>query len=396
MFDQIAFDLKKNVRSSTNLILFVAFLILLLGSFFSALGTTDLSRMQLTQAYSSANVAIDGQIKALSKLKHPTAAQKATLARKQDQVHLVRNIVMGNAGLVSPVPTGSINDLNRPLLAYAKYNLRETEAGHAADLTLIRNPGDPLDPSLIGRKKEVRFYQYLVAHHIAELPATKANAPAAAYLPFQFLYHLSPLIILGLFVIELGQLFTTEKHDGTIDFMNNLPTGKLKLLVARMITFLALSLPNFASACLVTYLTAGLTFGWGSWRYPLVYSGDGRTAQIMTLGHFFALLCLMLVAAVLFLMMLSALLSLLSGNIGINVIGGLAVLVLATKEALSSGILSPLAKFLPVGYFDFTKVILHQTGWPIFSISAGIGIILGWALVLFGVCVVIVRRRQRL
>jgi ABC-type transport system involved in multi-copper enzyme maturation permease subunit len=303
---------------------------------------------------------------------------------------------MANAGLISPVPSGSVNDLNKALLALAQFGLRETKAGHGADLELIHYDGVPLETTLIGRKKDVRFYGYLTKHKIAEIPANKANAPAAAYLPFQFLYHVSPLVILAVFIVQLGQLFTSEKREGTISFMNNLPTGKLKLLTARMATFLALTLPNFALACGVTYVITGVKFGWGTWSYPLVYSADGHTASIMTLGHYFTLVCGMLLAAVLFLMMLSALVSLLSGNLGVNVVLGGITLLMATSQALGQGPLRAVAKFIPSGYFDFTKVILHQTSWPIMSIGAGIAVMLIWALALYGVCAVILARREQL
>jgi hypothetical protein len=396
MVEQIKFDFKKNVWSSTNLVIFAAFLILLLGTFFTALGSGDTAVSDVSRAYGNASTSIATELKALNKDKHPSAATRRLIKAKTTQEKYISAITMADAGFHSPVPIGTLADVNKAILAYAQYNLRQTEAGHASDITLIKYPGKKNDLTLLGRQKDVLFYKYLLKHDVVEIPAGKNNAPAAAYLPYQFLYHLSPLIILAVFIVQLGQLFTNEKRDGTISFMNNLPTGKLKLLTARMVTFLLLTVPSFAAACGAAYVVVGVKYGFGSWQYPLVYSADGKTPALMTLGHFFSTLCILMLAAVVLLMMVSALTSLFSGNFGVNVVVCGLVLLIGTKQVLGTGALRGVARLLPSGYFDFSNVILHQTSWPILGIGGGLTVLLLWSVLLYGVCALILRWREQL
>lgn len=396
MFAQLKFDLKKNLRSSTNAVVYVAFVLLLLTTFFLALDQTDSTNREVDGAYQAALGSVSGTIKALEKEHSRTAKQAAQLNQKYTQRDYLQQIMSLNASVTSPVPMNTPAELDRALLKYATYNLKKTQQGQTAGLVLIDHPDRPTDPTVLGQQKEVTFYRYLAAHHLRELPLTKTNVPAAAYLPFQFLRHVSPLLILGVFALQLGQLFTTEKRTGTIRFMNNLPVNKRGLLTTRMGTFLILTLPLFALALLTTYLVVGLKFGWGSWQYPLVYSPDGQRVAIMTMAQFMGLLSVILLAAVLFLMMLSALVSLLSGNFGVNFVVCAGVLLLGTNQVAGSSVGRGLARWLPSGYFDFSGVITHQTAWPILSISGGIIVLLVWAAALYGLCAVVVSRRQQL
>lgn len=395
MREQYLFDLKKNIWSSTNVVIFIAFLILMLGTFFIALGTKDASMNDMMRAYSEAGDNIQVTVKALNEKKHLTKDEQALLAQKQKQQEYISNISMDYSGLLSPIPMNTVKETDQAILDYAKYNLREAKKGNK-NLVLISYKGKEVDNTLLGRKKDVAFYTYLVQHNTMEIPANKVDAPAATYLPYQFLYHLSPLIILAVFLVQLGQLFTSEKRDGTISFMNNLPTDKLRILVARMLTFLTITIPLFLGACLTTYIITGIKFGWGSWQYPLVYSADGKTPSIMTVGHYFAMLCALFLIIVLFLMVLSALVGLISGNFGVNIVVCAVPLVFATKQVLTAGIIAHFTKFLPSSYFDASKVILHETDWSILGIGGGVLVILLWTAVLFGLCVLILRRRERL
>lgn len=396
MFAQLKFDLKKNLFSSTNAVVYVAFVLLLLTTFFLALDQTDSTARDVDGAYQAALQSVTGTIKTLEKDHAKTAKQTAQLNQKYTQRDYLQEIMTLNASVSSPVPMNTPTQLDGALLKYARYNLKKTRQGQTKGLVLIDHPDRPTDPTLLGQQKEVTFYRYLALHHLRELPLTQTDVPAAAYLPFQFLRHVSPLLILGVFALQLGQLFTTEKRTGTIRFMNNLPVNKLGLLTARMGTFLVLTLPLFGFALLTVYLIVGLKFGWGNWQYPLVYSPDGRHVAIMTMAKFMGLLILILLAAVLFMMMLSALVSLFSGNFGVNLAVCAAVLLFGTNQVAGSSVGRGVARWLPSGYFDFSGVITHQTAWPIFSIAGGIVVLLAWAAALYGLCAVIVSRRQRL
>ncbi len=396
MLEQIRFDLKKNLRGSTNVVVFAMLLILMLGTFFTALGTKDSSEAGMYNAYTTAGQNIQKTLDTLQKVKHLTANQKEQLARKQTQHDYLQAITMAYAGTMSAMPTGSFEDVNKAVLAYATYNLKETKAGRASDLSLVTYDGKALDATLLGRKKEVALYTYLVQHHVKEIPVSKTDAPGAAYLSYTFLYHLSPLILLAVVGVLIGQLFTNEKRDGTIAFMNTLPTGKVKILTARMVTALVLTLPIFGLACFMTYLITGLKFGWGSWAYPIIYSADGKTVAEMSLGHFLGLYLLLFAVATVFLVVVSALIGLITANFGVNLVGLGAVILVATQQVLGQGILKVVAPFLPSSYFDFSNLILHQTTWPILSINAGILVILGWSALIYGICVIILRKREQL
>ncbi|WP_225048117.1 ABC transporter permease subunit [Lacticaseibacillus kribbianus] len=398
---QVSFDLKKNWRSATNVVMLIVFAALLLITFFTAQGGSDLSNRQTYQAYASADSIIQNQAWTLQKKSDKvklTAAEQRRLDRKMAQHEYFKTILLAYSDVFSPI----IHDQTtvklasqKALLAYERYTLQETKAGRT-DLAIIAVPGKQPDASLLGRKLDVAFYQYLVDHKLVEIPVTRKNAPANNYLSNVFLYRLSPLLLLAVFAVQAALLFTGEKRSGTINFMNNLPTGKFAILVARMASFVCLALPLFLIACVLTYGLVAHYNGVGSWQYPIVFSPDGRSVATMMPAQFLLLYTGLILAGAVFLMAVSALTSLFSGRLGVNLAVLGAVLATALPQVAGASVLHGVAPFLPGSYLQVSQVVLHQTAAPILSVGLGALVLLVWAGALSAVAAVVLHRRGRI
>ncbi|WP_461227411.1 hypothetical protein [Lacticaseibacillus suihuaensis] len=396
MHDQIHFDLKKNWLATTNLVILIAFTLLLLVTYFTARSTADQSDNDNYNAYNVADDKLLTHVAKLQAIKNPDAATVRKLQRRMAQHEYLKTIELAHTDLDNVFTTNLTKarlETEKAVLAYERYTLREVQAGRGKDLVVIALPGKKTDKSLLGRKKDVAYYDYLVKHKLVEVPATKKDAPANNYIAYAFLYNVSPLLLLAVFAVQLGQLFTVEKRRGTINFLNIVPRGKLGVLTARMVSFLVLTVPLFLAACGIAYVAAAQRFEIGSWQYPIVYSADGQHVSIMMIGQFLLLYLALLLAVAVFIMMVSALVSLYSGNLAVNIVASLVVILLGAPQVMTR-VPAGLARFLPTAYFQINSVILHETSWSIPGIGFGVAVLLAWSLLLYAGCTLILRRRQ--
>ncbi|WP_125608101.1 ABC transporter permease [Lapidilactobacillus bayanensis] len=386
---QIKFDLKKNLWSSFTVVIFLTFFLLLMTNFFSNLGTLPNYTAEIHDAYDDVSTDIQNELKVLRKDKHPDKHTQAMLARDQDQYLHISAIIMAYVG-EQPA------EINQVLLDYAQYNLKETQAVRAKTIRLVNYPGKETDYSLLGRKKDVFFYQYLLKHRLTEIPVIQENAPATNYLSYALIYRLAPILVLFVFAIQLAQIFTVEQQEGNLDFLNTVPANPLKTLTSKIGTFLLITPILLLLAGVVCFVIVGWKYGFGMWQYPLVYSLDGKQVEVLMLGKALILYVSFLLLVLIFLAVLSALISLFSHNFGVvlTVIGG--VILLSEPAVLTSGTLKAVTKFLPIAYFDLPKIVLHQTTWSIASLPVGAVVLLGWSAVLYGLAALVIRKKQML
>ncbi|GEL14073.1 hypothetical protein FC15_GL000552 [Lapidilactobacillus concavus DSM 17758] len=329
------------------------------------------------------------EIKKLQQDKHPDLSTKAILEQDQEQYEYLSAIIMAYLGRK---PT----EVNQALLAYAKYNLKETQQGRSSTIRLVDSPGKQTDYSLLGRKKDVFFYQYLLKHQLTEIPASQENAPATNYLTYAFFYRLTPILILFVFAIQLAQIFTVAQQEGTLDFLNTVPTNPLRTITSKLGTSLLIPPALLLIAALTCFVIVGVKYGFGTWHYPLVYSLDGQHVQSLMLGYALGLYLAFLLLVVIFLAVLTALVSLFSHHFSIvlTVVGG--VILLGSPAVLSNHLLSKITTLLPIAYFDLPNVVLHQTTWPIASLPVGAVVLIAWTAILYGIAAVVVWRKQML
>ena len=135
MRTQIKLDFKQNLWSSFTVVIFLTFFLLLMVNFFDKLGTTPSYINEIQDAYDQTSVKVQDEIKKLQQDKHPDLSTKAILEQDQEQYEYLSAIIMAYLGRK---PT----EVNQALLAYAKYNLKETQQGRSirfAWLTLRAN-----------------------------------------------------------------------------------------------------------------------------------------------------------------------------------------------------------------------------------------------------------------
>ncbi|MFD1393326.1 hypothetical protein ACFQ3L_07040 [Lacticaseibacillus jixianensis] len=389
---QYRLTLKRSLHSVTNIVIAAAFFLLLMGTSFSHYGQLDTTQATQYSAYATADEAVAKTINDLKKVKPASASVKAALKQKNQEKYYLDQITLATAGGLS----ADVNEVNKAVLAHAKYSLRATEKDPQVPLQLIKYQGKPTSHKLIERKKDVAVYRYLYQHHMREIPVAAVKPPAANYVANALLYHVSPLLIIAVFIVWLAEFFTTDQREGNLSVTNTLPMNKTKVLLAKMGVAFTLALPLFGLSALAVYLVVGLGAGWGSFQYPIAYSPDGQQAEIMLLGHFLVLLLSALIAVFSFFVALSALVSLVASDMGTVLVADALVLLTGSAPVLGSKALSGAAKFLPSAYFDYSGLILHTAAWPSLGYGGGIVVLLAGASILVGAAGLIVHRRQLL
>jgi hypothetical protein len=390
MLAQYQIDLKRHFLSATNIVVYAALVILMLGTFFAQTGKPNTTQAGLYSDYAASGDALSNEIIALRKQKHRTASENERLAQKVKERSYFDQIIM----TASAGPATDVDQLNAALLNYAKYTQRVTAADPHVRLQLIKYTGESLDRSLLGRTKEVTFYNYLLKHHIREIPVGAIHAPATNYLTYAFLYHVSPFLIIAVFLVAMAELFTLDKREENINFTNILPISKFKVLLTRVLVSLTLYIPLFLAAVLSVFVVTGLHNGWGAWDYPLVYSLDGKHALIMTLAQFMLRFIGLIFTILLFFIVLNTATSLFWPTVGTNFIIAGAVLLTGLPAVIAQSAVGLIAKFLPSAYFDYAALIVHQTSWSTFGYFGGITVLLSWTtLILIGGFGVVHRRQ---
>lgn len=393
MREQFRFDFKKNLLTSFNVVILIMFFLVLLASFFTNISkpATYLNTSKSLVNQVSATIQKNLQAMKDADAKTGTDEHAEKIAEENERKAYLQNLVLE---YVAKTPdTQKINQLN---LDYAQYNLAQIKAGKSADVKLIPYPGHDTTVSTVNLQKEIKFYQYLVAHKMAEVPTNMEHLPATNYLSYTLAYKIPAVLLLVLACLQMAQLFTIEKQNGTIKFLNNVPTSKFRLVTSKILSFFALTVPLFIVAVLGVLIITGLKYGFGSWRYPLMYSPDGKSAAIMTLGHFLGRYLLLLLMAVIFLATLSTLISLFTGNFGLVLILTCLPLLLTQSGLLAEAHLAPVVKFLPSAYFDFSGILLDTTKWPVGSLTMAFGVLVAWSVVCYAFSFFVLRRREKI
>lgn len=395
MFEQIRLDLKNHALTTTTGIIALTLTVLLLGTFFASLSQPSFATTAMYGAYGNAASNVDKQLNVLKKAKPHPADQAKRVKVLTAQNRQLKAISLQAAGLLATPPTATVQDLGRSILALRQYELKEAEKGNGDILAPVIYPGQTTTTTLLGRKKVVLLYRALVKAHLGEIPTTDADAPAGNYL-FNFFRGTMPLLLLAVLSVQFGELMTDEKRSATILLTNMVPLAKTRLWTAHLISFWLLLCGEAAAVFGAVFVIVGLKNGWGSGAYPIVYSTDGQHPQLMTLTAFLGRIAVLMLATILLLAVVSALVSLLSGELGVNLmVLGLLVLSAVPQFLTLPGVQS-IARFLPATGFNFSAVTLFQTGWSSSGYAASLAVMLGWIIILYLVGLGVVSRRARL
>ncbi len=363
-----------------------------MGTSFSHFGQQDTTQADQYMAYATAGETVAKTINKLKKVKPATATVKAELRQKKQEKYYLDQITL----VASGGPAADLDEVNKAVLDHAKYSLHATEKDPHVQLQLIKYAGQPTSRKLIERKKDVAFHTYLYQHHMREIPVASIKPPAANYVSDALLYHVSPLLIIAVFIVWLAEFFTTDKREGNLSVTNTLPMTKMKVLIAKIGVAFTIALPLFCLTALIVYVIIGLSAGWGSFQYPIVYSPDGQRASVMLLGHFLILFLGALIAVFCFFVALSALVGLFASDMDAVLVADVLVLLTGSAPVIGSKILSGAAKFLPSAYFDYSGLILHSAAWPSLGYGGAVAVLIVGTIMLLGLTSLIVHRRQLL
>lgn len=388
MSSQFLLDFKRLSRTSTTVVIYLAFVLLLLTSFFMTIYNGNDGPGQQFQNYSVAMGKLDKAIDGLKKVKPQTQEVKAELKSKSTQKNLLDEINLADSQLMASQGLTALNPdpVNRLLLKLARYQVKETAAGHGDWLELYKVEGEPTDPSLLGRKKAVLLYQTLLKQHRSQIFFNSARLPTASYLTTQLRSGQTTLLLLAVVVLMVAESFTLDQRRHTTALQQTLPHQPFGVLLARVGATFFLAVLLLAVSVATVFVIIGLHDGWGDWSYPLIYSPDGRTVAVLTLGQFATGWGGLMVLAILLLTALGALVSLFTAKMGVNLAIGECFVLLAVSMVLSAALVRPVVRFLPSTYLQPAPLLLRDASWPQLSVGGGIAVLLGWTAGLLGLC----------
>lgn len=388
MLEQIRVDLKKNYKSSFFYVIFIALVLILLPTFFINLKSTNkVFHQKLMTVVSEAS----------------TVNQQRLLEYKEDEVKNAEGIKLETQrrtyfqNILMEISSNDYDfaKINQANLDYAKFNLAEFEAGRGATILPIAYPQKDTAINQLSLQKNVSWYTYLVKHNLNEYLPGYFQAPAVNYLNNTLLYTTSSLLILFFFALQLAQVFTTEKRQGTIQLLNNLPQPKLKVLTSKLISAVILIVPAFLVA-LLSVFALNTKYGSGKWDYPVQFVTNTHVIKIITMRHFMLLYLATIMLALLFLASFSAFVSLFSGNFGLILLAAVAPLLITLSGILQKGGLADLSAYLPFSYLDVSRALTNTTAWSVGSFGHGALVLIAWSLLFYLASYVVLRKRQHL
>lgn len=388
MLEQIRLDIKKNYKSSFSLVIFIAFIMVLLPTYLTNLKTDPKTfRQSIITAVSKPSGDIQARLTILQ--------QEETKDQDAIDLEMQRNTFLKDLLMEYTNAQYDFEKINQLNLDYAQFNLAEFQAGRDDLIVPIDYPKRESEVTKLDLEKNVQWYQYLLDHHLGEYVFGYVKAPAVNYLNFALLYSTSAIIFLLFFALQLAQLFTIEKQKGTIKFLNNLPHTKFKVLTSKIISFLALTVPSFLVALAIVF-GLNVRYGIGSWQYPVEYVTNQQTIKFMTMGRFVTLYIVLLLLVLLFLASLCSFFSLFTGNYGLILIVALVPILLMASGLLDSGLLGGISQFLPFSYLDIPRALTYTTTWRVGSFGEATLVLVGWSLLFYLASFVVLRKRQLL
>ncbi|MCI1894453.1 MAG: hypothetical protein LKJ29_03640 [Lactobacillus sp.] len=388
MLSQFALDFKRLARSSTTIVGYLAFMLVLLISFFYYINDGDIGAVRQFDNFTQTMTQLDTDITQLRKDKTPSKADAALLANKTkqkamiDDVRLAASAEQGTAGMAVTNP----DPLNRTVLKLARYQLTETEAGRGEQLVLFKIEGESFDASVLGRKETVLLYETLLKQHRHQQYFNAPRLPAASYLTAEMRSGRTVLLLLAVLVVLLAEGFALDRRQHTEALRQNLPHGQFSLLLARVAAAGLLGILTLAAAIGSVYLLIGWHDGWGSWTYPLVYAPASTTAATVTIGQYGLQWSGMFLLGAFVLAAVTALVDLCTRSTGATLAIGGALILAANGTFLTAGLVRPLARLLPSAYLRPSPVLLHQASWSLFDVRGGMAVLIGWSVVLLGLC----------
>lgn len=253
--------------------------------------------------------------------------------------------------------------LNRELLrAYQDNDTRNiTELEIEKDtLTVQHSQSGSLEigSSTAMYKENIATNEYLLEHDIERVDPRYNKVPTANYISLLFTGLMPMSIVYMIIGLIFASTYTLEKRNNNIDFLNTIPKSLHMIAASKLINISGLIFVSITVIFSITVLINSLQYGIGDFNYPVAVSDYQENIQVMEMHSFILQGLTLMVLFILFLSVLSFLISLFTENLVANGIILLFVVLLSDTGLINEiNILESFAHFLPMSYMDAFNVI---------------------------------------
>ncbi len=333
--NQFKFEWLKVMKTKTNFFALILFLILLfLGVVFTQSDEEmKLVRMDLIQEKISMS---ENAVENMKDIPEAKNAVKDT----QESLELMENLR----------DAYNIDDNNK--IAQAEYENDKNDLKDVASGSLV-------GPSLIEQKKLVATGEYLIHHDIDKVDRFFQQVPSINYFYNIFNGGMPSNLIFMVISLVLANIYTLEKRNNNIEFLNTIPYNLYKLVIMKTLVATSFVIIGILICFTIIFIVNGFINGFGNLNYPLAYSIDGDNVLIMSMSKFIFKIFILIIFFVLFFSSLSYLISLFSGSILLNAIILIGIVLIADSTLLDQEAFKSFAHLFPFSYLDISNVIQY-------------------------------------
>lgn len=212
--------------------------------------------------------------------------------------------------------------------------------------------------SLAMYKENVAINEYLLEHDIERVDPWHNKVPTANYIYLLFTGLIPMSIVYMIIGLIFASTYTLEKRNNNIDFLNSIPKSLHMIAASKLINISALIFISITVIFSITVLMNSFQYGIGDFNYPVGVSDQQENIHVMEMHSFIFQGLTLIILFILFLSVLSFLISLFTDNLVANGIIILSVVLLSDTGLINEiSILESFAHFLPMSYMDAFNVI---------------------------------------
>ncbi|MDR0199180.1 MAG: ABC transporter permease [Streptococcaceae bacterium] len=246
---------------------------------------------------------------------------------------------------------------------------------------------------------DIAYYNAVENRHLNFEASSTTQMAAFGNFQQQFLPLLSSALFVVLFSAMVAITVSTSYEDGELKIYRFFGFNLQNSIINKVIAGVIISFGWLILASIIYFIIVGFVNGFGSWNYPAYLFTQTSNDLIVnnptiSNGVVDAVSILYLLPVILFIASLGALVSVISKR-SLVVIGVIAILVLGYSMISSVPWVKPLAKFIPMSYFDPRNLLNNPSNLAgTASIWVGLVYLLVISIIFLAVAYVLVGRQK--
>ena len=186
---------------------------------------------------------------------------------------------------------------------------------------------------------------------------------------------ISSLIVLLIISLLIGDIMSKDYVDKSLYIYRNIVNKEKKILFSKLVVATIVPYVSFLICISIFFIVNGLVTGFGSFKYPVFYSGQGDHLIYDNMAVFGVKFIFVFLVILYMYSSLSILLGILTKNVMLST--GLLSILIITMDYLSNvPSVKEVLKYLPINYFGVYKILSYDS-----IIGDRIIIVIGYLLI---------------